>query len=106
MTHYVCNFSIKEDVKSFAAASHLWHLSHIFRTLEFEINGINKIFFRTKDSYRSALRTQSDNLFLITICDSDEKRILKHIELVKFILYDRYPNIQTDFKTFVLNHEI
>ncbi len=104
LINYVSSFTIKDSVQSYAAASHLWHLSHIFKAIDFTINGVTRNSLTVKGSFKLALKTTSDNLFVITISDSEQERMLKHTELVKFILYDRYPNIKIDFK--LLPHNI
>ena len=98
LNYYVSSFTIKESVQSFAAASHLWHLSHIFRALDFKINGVTRNSLVVKGSFRSALKNSADNMFAISISDSDKARADKLIELISFILYDRYPNIKISFK--------
>jgi len=103
LINYVSSFTVKDSVQSYAAASHLWHLSHIFKALDFTINGVTRNSLIVKDSFKSALKRTSDNLFVITISDSEEERMYKHTELVKFILYDRYPNIKIEFKLLPYN---
>ena len=98
LINYQSRFTIKEYVQSLAAASHLWHLSHIFKTFDFYINGTAKNLLTDKNSLRCALKKADENLFLITICDNDYERILKHMSFIKFILADRYPNIIIEFK--------
>lgn len=98
LINYVSSFTVKDSVQSYAAASHLWHLSHIFKALDFTINGVARNSLIVKDSFKSALKATSDNLFVITISDNEQERMRKHTELIKFILYDRYPNIKIDFK--------
>lgn len=96
--NYLSSFTVGEDVHSYAVASHLWHLSHIFKTLDFTINGITRNSLIVTRSFRSALKNGRDNFFLISLCDSDVKRIIKHTEVIMFILHDRYPNIKIEFK--------
>ncbi len=95
---YLSRFTIKDDVKSFATASHLWHLSHIFKTIDFCINGITRNSLKDKGFLRTALNNTGENFFVISICDPNERRLLKHVELIKFIILDRYPNINIEFR--------
>ena len=98
LINYESRFTIKDYVPSLAAASHLWHLSHIFKTFDFFINGVTKNLLADKNSLRSVLKRADENLFLITIYDHDDGRVFKHMEFITFILADRYPNIHIEFK--------
>lgn len=98
LNHYVSHFTLKDSVQSFAAASHLWHLSHIFKTLDFKINDDYRNSLVGKGSFRSALQPSVDNRFGIIVSDSDQIRAHKLTELISFVLYDRYPNIKISFK--------
>lgn len=95
---YISSFTVKDNVEAYAVASHLWHLSHIFKTMELYINGIISNSSAIAGSFRSALKAERDNGFVIKLSDCDCERITKHIELITYILQDRYPYIIIDFK--------
>lgn len=95
---YISSFTVKDHVEAYAVASHLWHLSHIFRTMELYINGIPRNSSAIAGSFRSALKAGRDNCFVIKLFDCNCERITKHVELITYILHDRYPYIKIDFK--------
>ncbi len=95
---YISSFTVKDHVEAYAVASHLWHLSHIFRTMELYINGIISNSSAITGSFRSTLKAGLDNGFIIKLSDCDFERITKHIELIAYILQDRYPYIKIHFK--------